>query len=319
MNHDEAIEQIKDSLKVDETEAEKILAKAFEGLEIKTYNEIKNWVNERLLKNCVFIDEQGYAQMCVNALKILSTTAATDYGSSRQRDLGQLWADMTRGYLGEYAFVLFLEKRWGIKSKLGHEIGKLEDYLPMDIHQIQRPGESLRTPHLKIGIKAIKWNGIWLDIPNNQFHHSDIHVVVKVGAGRDHLFAFFKTLSVFKDKVLKRGREVGVLTDHESEVLFNSLPSFRPIPAYICGFVKKNAQYFALSYEGKKGRKNFTITGWNGPIQHGDLEKIKQMENVQGKVTFEGSGEFSHDSGYLFNTGNLLWEDAHWKELCTQL
>src|SRR3989338_8646532 len=102
MNHDEAIEQIKDSLKVDETEAEKILAKAFEGLEIKTYNEIKNWVNERLLKNCVFIDEQGYAQMCVNALKILSTTAATDYGSSRQRDLGQLWADMTRGYLGEY-------------------------------------------------------------------------------------------------------------------------------------------------------------------------------------------------------------------------
>lgn len=109
------------------------------------------------------------------------------------------------------------------------------------------------------------------------------------------------------------------MTDQESESLFNQLPSFKPIPAYICGFVKKNAQYSSLSYEGKKGRKNFTITGWNGPIQNGDLEKIKQLEHIQGKVKFEGIGEFSHDSGYLFNTGNLLWDDTHWEDVCAQL
>lgn len=319
MDQHEVIKQITNILNVDEGEAEKILSKAVEGGEIKTFKEFEMWLNHRFLKNCVFINEDGYAQMCVNALKILSTTAATDYGSSRQRDLGQLWADMTRGYLGELAFALFLEKRWNIKAKLGHELGKLEKYLPMDIHQIQKQGEPLRTPNLKIGIKAIKWNGIWLDIPNNQFHHSDIHVVVKVGAGRNHLFAFFKTLSVFKDKVLKRGQEAGVLTEQESEELFNCLPSFKPIPAYICGFVKKETQYLPLSYGGRIGRKNFTITEWNGPIKPGDLEKVKESKNIPGKVAFEGIQKFSHDNGYLFNMGNLLWNDNEWEKICKQL
>jgi hypothetical protein len=39
---------------------------------------------------------------------------------------------MTRGYLGELSFQLFLEKKCGIKSKLGHEKGTLEEYLPME-------------------------------------------------------------------------------------------------------------------------------------------------------------------------------------------
>ena len=51
---------------------------------------------------------------------------------------------------------------------------------------------STEVEKLNISIKTSKWNGIWLDIPGNQFEHSDIHVFVKIGAGRDHLFAFFK-------------------------------------------------------------------------------------------------------------------------------
>lgn len=140
--------------------------------------------------------------MCIDALKIVSTTAGTDFGSSRQRDFGQVWADMTRGYLGEYAFKKFLEKTYSISCELGHEIGNLGDYLPTDIHNIKKSGESWRKPKLSIGVKAVKWNGIWFDIPSDQFNHSDIHVLVKVGTARDHLFAFFKQLSVFKDKVL---------------------------------------------------------------------------------------------------------------------
>ncbi len=38
-------------------------------------------VPERLLPNLVFIDEPGYAAMCIDALKIVSTTAGTDFGS----------------------------------------------------------------------------------------------------------------------------------------------------------------------------------------------------------------------------------------------
>jgi len=185
----------------------------------------------------------------------------------------------------------------------------------MDIHRIRRDGESFRTPQIKISLKTTKWNGIWLDIPGDQFNHSDIHVLIKVGTGRDHLFAFFKKISVFRDKVLKRGIEVGALTDKESEDLFANLPTFRPIPAYICGFVPKNKKYESLSYDGKKGRKNYTITSWNGPISPGDLDVLKDNEGVSGSVKFEGIGTFAHDSGYLFNTGNLLWGKADWKKV----
>jgi hypothetical protein len=193
---------------------------------------------------------------------------------------------MTRGYLGELSFQLFLEKKCGIKSKLGHEKGTLEEYLPMDIHQVQEAGGEYRVPKINVSVKTTKLNGIWMDIPGDQFNHSDIHVLVKIGGGRDHLFAFFKTLSVFKDKVLKRGQEVGSLSSEESETLFNSLPSFKPIPAYICGFASKTDKFEKLSYEGKLGHKHYNIHSWNGPIQSGDLDLLKKKEKVPGNVKF---------------------------------
>lgn len=309
---DKIVEKIQQALDVSKEEANKILLKAIAGGEIKNEKEADEWLNERFLPNCVFIDEEGYSKMCVDALKILSRTAATDYGGSRQRDLGQLWADMTRGYLGELAFILMMEKKWKIKSKLAHHIGELKEFLPLDIHEIKKKNEEYRPPKLNISIKATKWNGIWLDSPGDQFNHSDIHILVKVGTGRDHLFAFFKQLSVFKDKVLKRGEEVGAITPAESEEMYNKLPDFKPIPAYICGFVPKSKKYNKLSYGGDKGRKNFNITSWNGPINPDDLEAIKRKEKVKGKVAFEGIGKFSHDKGYLFNAGNLYWKDKDW-------
>jgi hypothetical protein len=319
MNKEEAVKIIKENLDTDFKEAQMILEKAAAGGEISQDISIKDWIDKRFLPNLLFIDEKGYSQMCIDALKILSKTAPTDYGSSRQRDLGHLWADMTRGYLGEYAFSLFLEKRWGITAKLGHEVGELADYLPMDIHQIREPHAEFRTPRLKIGIKAIKWNGIWLDISGDQFNHSDIHVLVKVGTGRDHLFAFFKKISVFRDKILKIGQEVGSLSKKEAESLYDDLPSFKPISAYVCGFVPQTAEYSNLSYTGKKGRKHYTIRSWNGPINSGDLDIIKERESVSGQVKFEGIGRFAHPKGYLFNTGSLLWKENDWNSVRNHL
>lgn len=315
----EATKIIKEKLGTDEADATRILGKAIAGGEITKGFGLEKWLHGRFLPNCVFVDEDGYSKMCVDALKILSLTAATDYGSSRQRDMGQLWADMTRGYLGELAFILFLEQKWGIKAELGHEAGALEDFLPEDIKQIKKKNEPARPPKLKLGIKTTKWNGIWLDIPGGQFNHSDIHVLVKVGAGRDHLFAFFKKLSVFKDKVLKRGQEVGVLTEDAAKELFDKLPSFKPIPAYICGFAPKNGKYSDLCYSGKKGRKHYKVQSWNGPINPGDMDTIKEREGISGNVNFEGIGSFAHDKGYLFNTGNLLWQQKDWKNVIDKI
>lgn len=309
------IATIMDFLKVEQKEAEIILEKAKTGGEINDEVPENDWFEKRFKPNVVFIDEEGYTKMCVDALKILGKTAATDYGSSRQRDLGQLWADMTRGYLGEYAFQMFLKNNLGLESLLGHEVGNIKDFLPQDIHLIKEQNGEYRVPNLTISIKTSKWNGIWLDIPGDQFNHSDIHVFVKVGTGRDHLFAFFKKISVFRDKVLKKGQSIGALTEQESEDIYNRLPNFFEIPAYICGFVKKDEQYLNLSYGGKKGRKNYKIQRWNGAINPGDLEKIKEKELVNGKIEFEGIGDFAHDKGYLFNTGNLLWSNSEWNEI----
>lgn len=284
-----------------------------------TEESFDDWFHNRFASNIVVLSKEEYAQMCVSALKILSNVAATDYGSSRQRDMGQLWADMTRGYLGEMALLKYLRTHWEIKSSLGHEKGDLADYLPMDIHEVAFPGEKPRRPKINISVKTTKWNGIWLDIPGDQFSHSDVHVLVKVGIGRDHLFAFFKEISVFKDKVLKIGEEVGSLSKGESQKLYDSLPSFKEVPAYICGFALKDAKYSPLPYAGRKGRLNYNITGWNGPISSGDLERIKEREGVQGKVKFEGIGEFSHDSGFLFSTGSLLWGREDWDKVIARL
>lgn len=275
----------------------------------------EEWFEKRFKPNCVFIGEKEYAQMCIDSLKILPDVAGTDFGSSRQRDMGQLWADMTRGYLGEMAFTLFLNRHWKIESELRHERGNLKDYLPTDLHGIRVPGDrSFRFPELKIGIKTTKWNGIWLDIPNDQFNHSDIHILVRVGVGRGHLLAFFKSLSVFRDKIIRKGMEEGFLNDQEGKDLFDRLPDFKKIAAYVCGFAVKDAIYEDLPYTGKKGRVNYNITAWNGPMKPGDLERIKGRENIKGTVKFEGIGSFAHDSGYLFNSGNLFWKSGDWTE-----
>ncbi len=317
-----AIQTISQKLNVSEKEAQIIFDKAVAGgeiVEVKSEQSTTEWIETRLLPNTIFIDETGYARMCIDALKILGITAATDYGGSRQRDLGQLWADMTRGYLGELAFAKFLEKKYNIATNLDHEKGDLKKYLPTDIHSIQRQGETEREPKITVGIKTTKWNGIWLDLPGDQFNHSDVHILVKVGTGRDHLFAYFKKISVFRDKVLKIGQEVGALSVNEADALFEALPTFQPIPAYICGFVLKNDSYQPLAYTGKAGRKNYKIMSWRGAIARGDLEAIKSRENVQGTVEFEAIGNFTHDSGWLFNTGSLRCGKLDWDDLISKI
>ncbi|OGG61573.1 hypothetical protein A3I46_03525 [Candidatus Kaiserbacteria bacterium RIFCSPLOWO2_02_FULL_54_13] len=317
MNAEKIASEISKRLSVEEAEASMIVAKAITGGEASEVN-ISDWYEQRFLPNLVLIDEDGYSRMCIDALKILDKTAATDYGGSRQRDMGQLWADMTRGYLGEFAFQLFLRSK-GIEITLGHEKGELSDYLVGDIREVRKSGEDSRPPKLQIGIKTTKWNGIWFDLPGDQFNHSAAHTFIKVGTGRNHLFAFFKKISVFKDKVLKVGQDIGLLTADESTDLYNLLPTFKPVPAYISGFVLREPGYPKSSYGGRKGRLHYKINSWSGPISALDLQNIKEKENITGRVEFEGIGKFSHDRGYLFNAGSLLWKQEDWKRLIEKM
>lgn len=313
------VDSIAEFLGVGPEEATKIHEKAVAGGEIGPHLSESEWFEKRFQPNCVFIDETGYSRMCIDALKIVSNVAAHDFGGTRQRDLGQLWADMTRGYLGELAFQIFLQEKWGVTTDLGHEEGELGDFLPMDIHSVIDSEGKSRPPGLHISVKTTKWNGIWLDIPGDQFAHSEIHSLVKVGVGRDHLFAFFKSLSVFKDKVLKKGQEIGVLTSSEADDLYDRLPSFGRIPAYICGFADRNQDYPEMAYGGKRGRMHYMVKSWCGPILSGDLTRLKEREGITGEVKFEGIGKFAHDNGYLFNTGSLEWSRDAWAKVLARL
>jgi hypothetical protein len=314
---DASIKKVSAFLGISLDEAEKFIEKSTVSGEITTAFPIDDWIEQRLLPNTIFIDEAGYSQMCIDALKILKTTAATDYGSSRQRDMGQLWADMTRGYLGEFAVKQLLKQKYNVDVVLGHEVGTVEEYLPSDIYKV-REGTLERDPKINIGMKAAKLNGVWFDIPGAQFQKSHAHILVKVGTGRDHLFAFFKSISVFRDKVLKKGTENGFISEVESQEIWDLLPTFTKIPAYVVGFAEVNKNYQPLSYGGKKGRTNYNITSWNGPISPGDVDQVKVAESAA-KVKFEGIGEFSHDSGYLFSTGKLIWNETAWRALAGKI
>lgn len=311
---------LKAEYRMGDDDAQAFVTKAIEGGEA-TERGIDAWYEDRFKPNTVIIDEAGYAQMCVSALKIVRNTAGTDYGSSRQRDLGQLWADMTRGYLGERAFTQFLEERWGMHAELNHELGDLEDFLPSDVHKVSEGKGALRDPKIGISVKTTKANGIWCDIPGAQFFHSDAHVLVKLAVGRDHLFAYFKSISVFRDKVLKNAVEAGSLTEAESKRLFDSLPSFTPVVAYISGFIPTDKTFERPRWGGHRGRKHFTVNEWKGRCNEEHLEEIRTSEELPagGRVKFLGIDHFSHYGGFLFNTGSLCWTKAQWTALVARL
>lgn len=281
---------------------------------------IFEWIKNRFEPNMFRIGEEEYLHISINALKIQHLIAGTDYGSSRQRDFGQKWSDTIRGYIGEFGFKKVLMARWGIDCSLGHEEGPLEEFLPMDIHKVKKPGEvSYRDPRIRISIKTAKFNGIWFDIPGDQFSHSEIHALTKIGVETDHLFGFFKSISVFRDKILKKGTESHLISQMEADKIFTKLPVFAPIIGYTAGFAVRDRDYSRLNYSGKKGRINFKITGWNGHYNPSDLDDIKRYEGISGKVTFEGIGEFTPHERYLFNSGSLFWKEEDWNKVIDKL
>ena len=202
-------------------------------------------------------------------------------------------------------------KNLKIQSTLKHKEGDLDKFINMDIHEVKLKEEkAFRIPKKTIGIKTTNFNGMWLDIPGKQFHRSDYHILVKLFLEKDHMFSFFKEISVFKDKLLKRAVDKGYFTKQTADNFFNTIPNLNMIPAYITGFVK-SANY-DHKYKGKKGRKHYTITSWKGQYKRSFLEQIKKKESIEGDIKFAGINKFSHDDAYIFNTGNLKWSEVDW-------
>jgi len=313
--------KIQSALEVDSAAANKIITAAIQGRE--TINEpsaIEHWINTRLIPNTLLIDKDGYTEMCIDALKTISVQVLTDFGTSRQRDFGQAWADTIRGYLGEYALTKFLKKEFNVQTRLAHQRGIAETFYDSDISEVFHNGE-WRKPNINIGVKTTKFNGLWLDIAKGQFVKSNIHVQVKIGGGSTHLFSFFKELSVFKDKILKVGLEGNHLTQKESEQIWGDIPKFRNIPAYITGFAIRDYPYKPLDYEGRLAKLHFTIHSYRGLLPRNYREQIIKVEKIpaRGKVKFVSINEFSKSERYLFNTGSILRDKSEWSDMVKKL
>lgn len=304
----------------DEATCVRVINAAIVGGETTNENSaIENWIHNQLKPNLVFLDKKDYTEQALDALKTLSTQVLTDFGTSRQRDFGQAWADKTRGYLGESAVVNFLRDKFQIESKLAHQQGKPEDFYDSDIAEINENGK-YRSPRVFVGIKTTKFNGVWLDIAKEQFLKSNYHVQVKIGGGTSHLFSFFKEIGVFEDHILKIGLEEKFLTQQEADEIYSDIPDFKPIPSYITGFAVRDEEDGNFIYGGNLGRTHFTINSFKGLLPGNYEEQIKLKEGMTGgRVKFESIGEFSSTGRYVFNTGNLTRTYDEWKKLVSEL
>lgn len=303
---------------------------AVRGRDIESFPSIKDWI-EWLAWSSVVLNEKDYLTAAVHALELAPRLPGTDYGTSRQRDLGQLWTDAIRGFLGEIAFVKWLDLRFDIKAELDYRKGPLEEFLPSDIKSV-----NARPPKLKISIKTTKLRGIWLDIPYAQIGHSDLFVLVRVGITKEHFIAFLKKISVIRDKILSKAVEYGIITEEDIENIWNIVPEFRNIPAYIAGFfdkrelgkrIEQTESIFLV--EGRIGRKNVTINRYVGFWNpKDDKYKKKVIELLRKKhpnlstsagIKFEGIEDFSKTLHFIVSSGVLRRKKEDWKMIVKQI
>ncbi len=106
----------------------------------------------------------------------------------------------------------------------------------------------------------------------------------------------------------------------EADHFFATIPDLNRIPAYIVGFVhSENVNSDNYEYDGKRGRKHYTIKSWKGRYKKRFLNDIKQKECIEGDIKFEGINKFSHDDAYIFSTGHLKWRSSDWRALFNSL
>ncbi|MGC8988361.1 hypothetical protein, partial [Infirmifilum sp.] len=228
---------------------------AVKGGDVRLFRSLEEWA-QWLSWASVVLSEEDYLVAAVHALRLAHEFAATDYGTARRRDLGQLWTDTIRGLLGEIAFVNWLKDRFGVQAELDFRRGRLEEFLPSDIRSV-----SGRKPNLRISIKTTKLDGIWLDIPGAQIRHSDIFVFVRIGVTREHFIAFLKKISAIREKILGKALELKIISGKELEEIWGRIPEFSSIPAYIAGFFDKR------QYTDKLERKQMVVLEVGGDIK----------------------------------------------------
>jgi hypothetical protein len=309
---------------------EEVCEGAVRARDIEVFGDYSRWI-EWLGWASVVLDENDYLKAAVYGLNLAPKLAGTDYGTARQRDLGQLWTDVIRGFLGEIAVAKWLKERLGIIAELDYRLGPLEEFLASDIKSVAG-----REPRLKVSIKTTKLSGLWLDVPGAQIEHSDVFILVRVGVTREHFIAFLKRISVIRDKLMKEAVERGLVKREEIEQIWDSIPEFTAVPAYIAGFLDKTGiqdrlrdRTAVVEADGDVKKKKVVINRFLGFWHPGEdiyEKKLKELLRRKGKpvrdemsIEFEGIGDFSKTLHFIASSGVLKKKKEDWEKLIERL
>jgi hypothetical protein len=288
--------------------------------------EEEEWL-ARLSFQLVWLDSADYTRALVRAIWLAPRFAATDFGTSRQRDLAQVWTDTARGFLGEIGVQRFLQVRFGIDCKLTTRRGELEEFLPSDIEKIRKPEDTaFKEPRLTVSIKTGKFNARWLDLPGAQFGHSDVYSFVKLGIARTHFLSFLKNISFIRDKLIPKAQELRELDDQDAQELWDELPDFEPIPAYIAGFLERASLHLPIHEvtARRRGRKHLRveISGGVGLFTRSNVQEYIEELDPEGvlRVTVDPIIESLTESAhFLANSGALTFGPENWASLVERL
>ena len=275
------------------------------------------------------LDENDYLKAAVYGLRLAPNLAGTDYGTSRQRDLGQRWTDAIRGLLGEITVAKWLKERFGVSVELDYRLGPLSGFLQSDIKSVNG-----REPRLKVSVKTAKFSGLWLDVPGAQIDHSDVYILVRIGVTREHFVAFLKKLSVIRDKLIKEAVARGLAEADEMKQMWEATPEFTAVPAYMAGFLDKieiqdrlrdGAAIIEADGDLKKTKVviNKFLGFWHPEEDEGRLrdflkDRGKAVRDNMG-IEFEGIRDFSKTQHFIASSGVLKKKEEDWKSFIQRL
>lgn len=315
--------------------AKQIIRGAEGGSEFDEGN-FDTWLNNRFIPQIIWLSSDDYARGITRALSQALIFASSDFGSSKQRDLGQLWTDTARGLLGEIAVQRFFTEKLGIQIQQDTSLDKdLDDYISTDIKFVKEPSGEYRHTNINTSIKTGKFNARWLDeYSAPKIAQIDAFIFVRLGTPKEHFVAYLKDISFLKTKLFPKAIELGELTADSSYALWNEIPKFEPIPAYVSGFLMcKDLRYPVHSviaeiqgsenYRGRDTRKIYIRKGV-GIFTRNNLYSLPEFQQLDPenklKIIIEGI-EKEVDNKYHFyaNTGSFSFGIENWQRFTARL
>ncbi len=293
-------------------------------------DDFESWLNNRFLPNIVWLSSEDYARGITRALPQALVFARADFGSSKQRDLGQLWTDTARGLLGEIAVQRFFEEKFGVQIQQDTTLGRqLDEYISTDIRYVRETSGGYHETRINTSIKTGKFNARWLDeYSASKIAQISAFIFVRLGTSKDHFVAYLKDISFIKTKLFPKAIELGELTDETSSHLWNLIPEFELIPAYISGFLSRQDLVYPIhsviaEVRGRSTRKIYIKRGV-GIFTRDNLYSRPEFQNLdpEGKlrVFIEGIEREVDDKEHFYaDTGSFCYSLEDWKRFIAEL